>query len=145
MKINKIAYILIINSLLLGCDTMFYVKGSVAKSCYLISGKCENEDRIPIANVNVIVKCTPNSRLATLRHRDQKLITDKYGYYKFGSFGMPSLYDCFLIFTHPLYKQKVIKLDSHLHRDATTEYAYDYVIDVDLKQNNGMMGSDQTK
>ena len=107
--------------LVLGCDPVFVIQGDI----YTRLGSDTGKNIHKIAETDVLIQCHKNYIPSGLQTK-----SDDKGFYRLRGIGVPKR--CELIFRHPHFKTKVIKLEPNLHKAPDLGW-YGYKVDVELE------------
>ena len=125
-RILKMSILILSAAVLLGCDPVFMIQGSIY-SCMMSSD--EHKTAYKLKDVNVKIRCAGDYIPSGLQTK-----SDDDGFYRLRGIGIPK--QCELIFDHPDFKKKTIKLDPSLHK-APDLGGYGYKLNVELEPLSG--------
>ena len=120
--------------MILGCyDPIFVIKGEIKGTVKNKGYEGKGESVQKISDAAVSIKCYGGYQSPALKNL--KVFSDINGVYEIQGIG--SAENCELIFEHPNFKQKTIKIESMRHKDSTQSLEHSYKINVELEPKNG--------
>ncbi len=129
VKLSKIVCVWLLSFLISGCyDPYFRIRGEIyipTTSSYLDNSE-RSKQKIP--NVAVSIRC---KGFVSQPLKDLKVLSNIEGFYQIQGIGTAE--ECELIFEHPNFKPKIVKIEPELHKDPSQKLKYGYKVNVELE------------